>query len=77
MVLNSGVHPSLYEKCHHQIVFGEVSLKIEFPPPYERNIWDYDKADNNLINQCIQQFDWLQAFSRKIVEEQFGFSITL
>ena len=70
MVLNSGVHPSLYEKCHHQIVFAEVSLKIEFPPPYERNIWDYDKADNNLINQCIQQFDWLQAFSGKNVEEQ-------
>ena len=62
MVLNSGVHPSLYEKCHHQIVFAKINLKIDFPPPYERILWDYNKADNTMINQCIQQFTGILHF---------------
>ena len=70
MVLNSGVHPSLYEKCHHQIVFAKINLKIDFPPPYERILWDYNKADNTMINQCIQQFNWDIAFLGKSIEEQ-------
>ena len=70
MILNSGVHPSLYEKCHHQIIFAKISLKIDFPPPYERTLWDYSKADSISINRCIHQFDWNNAFLGKNVEEQ-------
>ena len=73
MILNSGVHPSLYEKRHHQIIFAKISLKIDFPLPYERTLWYYSKADSISINRCIHQLDWLNAFSGRNIDEQVNF----
>ena len=36
LVTVSGVHPSLHPKCHHQIVFVKLNLKVDYPPLYER-----------------------------------------
>ena len=41
----SGAHASLFEHCHHQIVYAEVNFKVFYPPPYKRKIWDYSNAD--------------------------------
>ena len=30
IVLDSGVHLSLYEKCHHQIIYSKRNLRIEY-----------------------------------------------
>ena len=43
LVVNSGAHPSLHKNCHHQITFCKLNLKIEYPPSYERFVWDYKK----------------------------------
>ena len=43
--MESGVHSSLHPNCHHQIVFAKINLKIYYPPPYEREIWHYEKAN--------------------------------
>ena len=40
IVMDSGIHLSLHEKCHHQIIYSKLNLKIECPPPYIRKIWD-------------------------------------
>ena len=45
LFLESGVHPSLHEQSHHQIVYGELSIKHLSPPPYRGGIWLYDRAD--------------------------------
>ena len=34
IVMDSEVHLSLHEKCHYQIVYSKLNLKIEYPPPY-------------------------------------------
>ena len=73
LVLNCGVHPSLYQRCHHEIVYAIIDLKVDFPPPYERIVWDYSKAKKELINQCISQFDWDRAFLGKTIEQQVIF----
>ena len=39
MVLESGVHHSLHQNCHHQIIFAKFNLKVYYPPPYERTIF--------------------------------------
>ena len=39
LFLESGVHPSLHENCHHQIVYGKLSVRNLSPPPYGRWIW--------------------------------------
>ena len=41
LVIDSGVHPSLHTNCHHQITFSKFNLIIEYPPPYQRLVWDY------------------------------------
>ena len=59
LVTVSGVHPSLHPKCHHQIVFAKPNLKVDYPPLYERLIWDYKDADIPSINRAIDIFDWV------------------
>ena len=58
LVLESGISPSLYNKCHHQMVYAKVSLKVFSPPSYKREIWHYNRAQVNLIKGSIQHFDW-------------------
>ena len=38
LVIDSGIHPSLHQNCHHQIIFCKLYLKIEYPPSYARKI---------------------------------------
>ena len=78
MVLTSGVHPSLHPNCHHQIIYAKVNLKINYPPPYKRTVWDFKRADINSINKCICAFDWDKAFRGKDINTQIiTFSETL
>ena len=70
LVVNSGAHPSLHKNCHHQITFCKLNLKIEYPPPYERLVWDYKKADTNSIRRAVKQVNWESLFQNKSVHEQ-------
>ena len=57
--MESGVDFPLHPNCHHQIVFAKINLKIYYPPPYERDIWHYEKANADLIRRSIvDQFPW-------------------
>ena len=68
--MDSGVHPSLHSKCHHQVIYAKLNLQIEYPPPYTREVWDYGKAQVNLINKAIKNFDWNELFSGKNIHNQ-------
>ena len=57
LVSKSGDHSSLHPNCHHQIVFSNFNLKIHYPPPYERLIWKYEKANADLVKRAIKDFD--------------------
>ena len=43
LVIESGVHSSLHPNSHHQITYSTFNLKIYYPPPYEWEIWHYEK----------------------------------
>ena len=62
LFIDSGVHPSLHEQCHHQIIYGKLSISNAEPPPYTRRIWHYDKADIDAIMQSIAMFNWREHF---------------
>ena len=70
LVMESGVHSSLHPNCHHQIVFAKINLKICYPPPYEREIWHYEKANADLICRSIDQFPWDNRFSNLDVNQK-------
>ena len=56
--MESGVHSSLHPNRYHQIVFAKTNLKIYYPPPYEHEIWHYEKANADLIRRSIDQLPW-------------------
>ena len=66
LVIDSGNHPSLDQNC--QVIFCKRSLKIM--PHYSREVWDYGKAQTDLINRAIDQFDWVNLFLGKKINEQ-------
>ena len=68
--MDSGVHSSLHEKCHHQIIYSKLNLQIKYPPPYIRKIWDYNRSETDSVNRSIEIFDWSHLFSDKNVHEQ-------
>ena len=44
LVTESGVHLSLHPKCHYQIVFAKLNLKVEYPPLYARSNLGLEKC---------------------------------
>ena len=70
LVMESGVHSSLHSNCHHHITFAKFNLKIHYPPPYEREVWHYQRANVDQIRQAISEFPWDNRFANISVNEQ-------
>ena len=70
LVSDSGVHPSLFRTCHHQIIHAKIDLKVYLPPPYDREVWSYDRAEVEQINRAITLFDWENILSPLETNEQ-------
>ena len=68
--VNSGVHASLHPNCHHQITHSNFNLNIYYPPPYQRVIWDYKKADANIIRKALDSVNWERLFDGKNINAQ-------
>ena len=63
LVLDSGTRPSLDSTCHHQIIHCKVNFRIPPPPPVDRQIWHYDKANTAAIRRSMLNFPWIQQLS--------------
>ena len=48
LITDSGMHPKLHSKCNHQIIYSKLNSKIEYPPPYTREIWDYNRSETDV-----------------------------
>ena len=68
--VNSGVHASLHLNRHHQIVHSSFNLNIYHPPPYQRLIWDYKKADAKIIRKALDSVSWKRFFDNKNINAQ-------
>ena len=55
--VDNSVHPTLHGNCHHVIIFSKINLMIEYPPPYERLVWDYKKANVDSIQKALEQIN--------------------
>ena len=54
--MESGVHSSLYQNCHHQLLRANINPKVFYPSPYEREIWHYPRVNVDLTQRAIEQF---------------------
>ena len=76
--MESGVQPSLHPNCRHQLVFNKFYLSIYYPPPYERTVSYYSRANADIIQKAIDLFDWDKALRINDVDKQVAiFSDTL
>ena len=67
-VNSCGVEISIFEKCHHNIVYGKIYFKIPIPPPYMSEVWDYKNASTESIQHSVTSTDW--DFSGKIYQQK-------
>ena len=70
LVMHSGLHPSLHQSCHHQIVFTKFNLTFFYPPSYMRLVWHYQQANTDIIKQTIELLDWEKGLSNLDVNKQ-------
>ena len=61
LILSTEVHPSLHTNSHHQVNYTKVHLKCPPPPPYERRLWHYGRANIEAIQKSISGYDWENA----------------
>ena len=66
----SGVHASLHPNCHHQIVHSSFNFNIYYPPPYQRLVWDYKKADAKIVRKALDSVNWERLFDSKNINAQ-------
>ena len=62
----------LHSNCHHQITYCKVNLHIEYPPPYEHLVWDYNRANVEGIKKSIESVNWEVIFNNKSVHKQLS-----
>ena len=48
---------------------GKVNLSVSSPPPYERKVWEYSKANINEIRTSLQKIDWESKFENLTVDQ--------
>ena len=70
LVMKFGVHSSLHENCGHQIIYAKFNLNIYYSPPYEEEIWHYQKANIEKIRKAIDRFLWAMRFTNIDVNEK-------
>ena len=68
--MESGLHSSSYPNCHHQITYAKFNLKIHYIPPYEQEIWHYEKANVDHIKGSIHEFSWERWFANTSVNDK-------
>ena len=68
--LNTGIEQSIYDKCHHNIIYGELNFDIPLPPPYYRKLWDYKKANTEAMQRAISAINWERAFQNKDINDK-------
>ena len=65
-----GIEQSVYNKRHHNIIYGKLNFYIPLPPPYYRKLWDYKKVNTEDIQRAISAFNWDMAFQNKDVNDK-------
>ena len=65
----SGGELSLYEKCHHNLIYGKINFNVPLPPQYIGEVWDYKNAQVENIQESVSGIDWDFMFQGKTVNQ--------
>ena len=73
VISNHGVDVSIFDKCHHNIIYGKINICVPLPPTYVQEVWDYQKVNIENIKKAISNFDWNKAFENLSVDGKVDF----
>ena len=73
LINSAGVEMSLFEKCHHNIVYGKIDFKIPILPPYMKEVWDYKNASAESIQCSVSSIDWDFLFQGKSINKRLTY----
>ena len=71
LAMGLGIHLSLHQNWHHQIVFAKFNLKFYYPAPYEREVWRFKKTNIDQITRVINVFPWRRSFGNLDPNDKF------
>ena len=60
LILDCGTRASLDSYCHHQLIYCKVNFRIPPLPPFERKIWNFNRATTAAIKRSMNSFPWHQ-----------------
>ena len=72
LVVNCSTYASLNSKYQDHITHYKLNLNIEYPPPYERLVWDHGKANIESIQKSIKSANSDTLFYNKTVKKQIS-----
>ena len=49
LIRETGVELLIFQKCHHNLIYGIIDFKTPLPPSYLREVWDYKNTNINHI----------------------------
>ena len=53
---------SIFDKCHHNIIYGSVDIGVSLQFSYTRDVWNYSRANVTHTQQSIIAFDLTKTF---------------
>ena len=70
-ILSCEVDVPIFDKCHHNFIFGKVNISVSRPPVYIRDVCNYGQAnvENSKYAQC--NFNWSKAFKNFSIDGKF------
>ena len=71
IISNHGVDVSIFDKCHHNIIFGKIDISVSLPPIFVREVWHYRKANVEHIKKAISNFNWHNTFKDSSIDEKY------
>ena len=63
LVISSGIHSSLHQNSHHQMIFAKFKLKVYYPPSCEHEVWHFKIANTDHIKRALNGFPWERSFA--------------
>ena len=65
-----GVDASLFDKFHHNVIYGKINIRVPLPPSFICEVWNYSKADAQNIQKTILDFNLRKAFESLAVDSK-------
>ena len=56
LIRETGVELSIFEKCHHNLIYRIIAFKVPLPPPYLIEVWDNKNTNVNHIQSAVSSF---------------------